>query len=285
VNPKVQEFIDKTPNIISKVGNVFNKRKKQKEKRKIAKIAKTAKTAKTAKIEESFEVNINDKNQTTKEVKIIKDDEFQNKQRESIRTLQIISDKIEQIHHGYAKGIIDYQETIFKYNSEIEKLKSQIKLEKKKISKEKELLIAIQHEILYENKTFDTLHHDFEEKIKSIKELKFEYKETMEISKYKEILKRKQRELDEILDKIEDKEIFFLNKELERVNLEEKLQPKQDNIITLENYLNEIENKKKHFEHTGLNKPLNLRIKNEITSKKENIEDAEITDIKQREGL
>jgi len=173
---------------------------------------------------------------------------------EAYRALKIIS----QINNLYTKGVVDYQNTISNYNIEIYKLKNKIELKTKEIAKEKEHLTTIENELFYESKTFDTLDYDFEQKINSIKDLKFEYKSIMSSDKYDEVLKRKHRELDEILDKIEDKERLLLNKELERLNLEEEeLKPKQDVIEVLNSSLYDMENEKKHFEFLGLNKTLN----------------------------
>ncbi len=172
---------------------------------------------------------------------------------EAYRALKIIS----QINNLYTKGVVDYQNTISNYNIEIYKLKNKIELKTKEIAKEKERVTTIENELFYESKTFDTLNYDFEQKINSIKDLKFEYKSIMSNDKYDEVIKRKHRELDEILDKIEDKERFLLNKELERINLEEELKPKQDIIELLNSSLYDMENEKKHFEFLGLNKTLN----------------------------
>ena len=152
----------------------------------------------------------------------------------------------------YKQGIIAYEEGIHRYVMEIEKLKNQINSQAKNNEKEKQALLVIESQITSEEKLLERLNEQFSQKVKSIEELKIEYRDMIDGAEYNKLLSRKKKELFEVLDEIEELEMTLLGKELERVNLLGKLEPRQRIIEEIEADLRELELEKEHFESTKL---------------------------------
>jgi len=171
-------------------------------------------------------------------------------------------EKLTQVDRRYTQGVFEYKENIQTYNIEIEKLNNQITLEREYCDKEEKNLLMIEHELLFENKIYDKLQVKFLGFINSIEELKNEYKDVLDEVRYEVTLKRKEKELFECLADIEASELTLLNKELERLNVLESVEPKQKKLkkITLE--LKELEMEKAYFESIGLHKVSSLQVEN-----------------------
>jgi hypothetical protein len=161
---------------------------------------------------------------------------------------------IRQIDTLYKDGVLQYKESIYQYNIEIEKLKSNIENESKKSEQKEYDLLMIENEITYEAKLVDKQNSKFIEKVKSIDELKHDYKNVMEKQVYEEVLARKERELFDMLDDLEELELSLLNKELIRLNKVERLDPLRTKIYDLKVELRDLELKKNYLENTGLGK-------------------------------
>lgn len=162
--------------------------------------------------------------------------------------------KLNEIDKFYKRGLVEYKENIQAYNIEIEKLKNQITFESEYCDKEEKRLLFIEHELGFESNIYEKLQVKFSQFINSIEELKNEYKDVLDEVRYRTTLKRKEKELFELLDDIEVSELTLLNKELERLNVVEKLEPKQVQLKKVKIALKEIEMEKSYFESMGLHK-------------------------------
>jgi hypothetical protein len=160
--------------------------------------------------------------------------------------------KIKEIDDLYQKGVIEYTESIYRYNIEIEKIRNEITITQAKNKKAEMALLDIEKSIEYQEQSLVALHQKFMQKTNSIVELKSEYKDALQVDLYQATLKRKKREVYELIDEIEEMELSFLNKELQRINLEELLEPKRMLLEELNRNLTELELEKSYFESTGL---------------------------------
>ena len=175
--------------------------------------------------------------------------------------LQLIH-KLNEIDRSYKRGVLEYKENIEVYNIEIEKLKNQIALDSEYCDKEEKNLLLLEHELLFESKLYDKLQVKFSQYINSMEELKTEYKDILEESRYEVTLKRKEKELFECLDELEVSELTLLNKELERLNIFEVFEPKQMQLKRVKIALKELEMEKTYFESMGLHKVSNVQLEN-----------------------
>jgi len=161
-------------------------------------------------------------------------------------------DVAREIEKHYRDGIIAYSEGMSRYVLETSKLKASINTEKKLIEKDEAALLLLERQVGYDEKLLQKYNNNFSKKIHSIQELNREYKEILDNEEYLKLDKRKLHELQEILDEIEELEMTVLLRELERVNLLLKLEPKRRIILALERELKELELDKAYFESTKL---------------------------------
>lgn len=157
-----------------------------------------------------------------------------------------------EIENHYRDGIIAYVEGISRYSLETSKLKANISTEKKLIEKDEATLIVFERKVSYDEKLLQKYNDSFSQKIHSIQELNREYKEILEDAEYLKLDKRKQHELQELLDEIEELEMTLLHRELERTNILLKLEPKRRLIRELESELTELNLDKEYFASTKL---------------------------------
>jgi hypothetical protein len=220
-----------------------------------------------------FELNNEELTQKTEDKKPMSKD-IENKKMNLIEVeksgfkLQLV-DKLNEIDRSYKRGVLEYKENIQSYIIEIEKLKSQIDLEREYSDKEEKNLLMLEHELVFESKAYDKLQVKFSQYINSIEELKNEYKDVLDEARYTVTLKRKEKELFELLDDIEVSELILLNKELERLNIVECLEPKQIQLKKLKIALKELEMEKAYFESIGLHKVSSVQLENKNFWKEE----------------
>jgi len=157
-----------------------------------------------------------------------------------------------EIENHYRDGIIAYVEGISRYSLETSKLKANISTEKKLIEKDEATLIVFERKVSYDEKLLQKYNDSFSQKIHSIQELNREYKEILEDAEYLKLDKRKQHELQELLDEIEELEMTLLHRELERTNILLKLEPKRRLIRELESEFTELNLDKEYFAFTKL---------------------------------
>ncbi|HIP51435.1 MAG TPA: hypothetical protein EYG94_05025 [Campylobacterales bacterium] len=183
-----------------------------------------------------------------------------------------LTHKLNEIDRNYKHGVLEYKEKIQAYNIEIEKLKNQIDLESENYNKEEKDILMIEHELIFENKTYDKLQVKFSQYINSIEELKNDYKDLLDETRYNITLKRKEKELFELLDDIEVSELTLLNKELEHLNMIENFEPKQLALKRVKIVLKELEMEKTYFESMGLHKVSNVQLENKSFLEEESSE-------------
>ena len=157
-----------------------------------------------------------------------------------------------EIESLYQQGTIVYTEGIRRYSLEIEKIKNKIDIEYQNKKAYEETLLVLDKAVEYEEKLLNTINIQFSQKINSIEELKNEYQEILKVREYTKLLKRKERELSLILDEIEEREMTVLHKELERLNILEKVEPIRREIQRLHQIMQELELEKEYFASTKL---------------------------------
>ncbi len=151
----------------------------------------------------------------------------------------------------YLKGLSVYAEKIKEYTLKIEKLKNQINYYAKQNEDLEQQLQEIENEISFDDKLLERLNNNLLVKIESRVLLKDEL-ENIEDKSYVRIFERIKEELLVMIDEIETLEIAVLKKELTRLNMVSKLEPKKFKIEELKGYLKEIELEKEHYEHTKI---------------------------------
>lgn len=151
----------------------------------------------------------------------------------------------------YLKGLSIYAEKIKEYTLKIEKLKNQINYYAKQNEDAEQQLQEIENEISFDDKLLERLNNNLLVKIESRVLLKDEL-ENIEDKSYVRIFERTKKELLAMIDEIETLEIAVLKKELTRLNMVSKLEPKKSKIEELKGYLKEFELEKEHYEHTKI---------------------------------
>jgi hypothetical protein len=229
--------------------------------------------------EEELEEKVHDKKSKSSDIK--NDNKSMNlvEVEKSAFKLQLIH-KLNEIDRNYKRGVLEYKENIQAYNIEIEKLKNQIILEREYCDKEEKNLLMIEHELVFESKAYEKLQVRFSSFINSIEELKNEYKDVLEEVRYETTLKRKEKEIFELLDDIEISELLLLNKELERLNMLEYFEPKQSELKRIKITLKELEMEKTYFESMGLHKVSSVQVENKSFWKEESREVVDTIEIK-----
>ena len=159
---------------------------------------------------------------------------------------------VREIENHYREGIIAYTEGLSRYVLEISKLKANISTEKKLIEKDEAVLLVLERGVGYDEKLLDKNNDTFSQKIHSLQELDREYKDMLENKEYQKLDTRKKHELQEILDEIEGLEMTLLQRELERLNMLIKLEPKRRLIRELKGELTELRLDKEYFEATKI---------------------------------
>lgn len=159
---------------------------------------------------------------------------------------------IKEMEKRYTQGTLAYTESLHRYTIEIEKLKAQIKTSIAEKAAEEKSLTKIEHENLYNEKLLDRLSDQFCKKAESIEELNDEYSSIIDTKEYTKILLRKKKDITALQDEIDEIETSLLDRELERLNLLEKLEPKRMAIAQMEAEITQLELEKEHFGLTKL---------------------------------
>ena len=177
-----------------------------------------------------------------------------------------IAKKIQEINSFYQKSFNNYQKNIQEYNSKITNIKDTIRFENKKNMQDKEAFTEAKNELHQEERSLDYLQNKLNQKIKSLEEFKQDNEENTKTSTYLKKFSKRKDELIELLEEVEESELALLNKELQRLNLLETLEPKLENIMKLENNLNILEKEKENFERIGFNEITQIAQKEETKS-------------------
>ena len=179
-----------------------------------------------------------------------KENTLQNKEVTFVRNgLSIAADDI--IRH-YQQSAMTYEDGLNRYILDINRLKKEIEHASYENEKEEENLRILKMHMYHEEKLLERFNAKFEQKIKSIEELKSEYAAILEQSEYRKLLRQKEKELLEIPVEIDEVEAKHLNDELEHLNMMLRLEPKRQHISDLENQLAILELEKDHYATTKL---------------------------------
>ncbi len=176
--------------------------------------------------------------------------EQQSQENENRSQLPTVVSDAENSTYKYAT--LAYAEALSSFSSRIESLKLKIETLKVSMEHEERLYAGVEKEVEFEQIMLERLSDRFCTKAESIVELESEYKASLDQAEYKKILNRKKRELIEIQSEIDGIEDLLLQKELERLNMLEKLEPKRDRLADLKSRLKELEIEKQHFENTKI---------------------------------
>ena len=152
----------------------------------------------------------------------------------------------------YQKGVLAYTKGVHQFKQEILKQKNLLQLKKDAIREDEKKLESFLYELGYDEKNLQKKQLEFLEKIRSIHELKSEYASLLDEGEYQKILDAKSKNIYALEDEIEELEMALLQKELERINLVEKLTPLRLEIQKLEDAIAELEFDKNHFESVAL---------------------------------
>ncbi len=185
-------------------------------------------------------------------------------------TISLIAREIED---RYKEGVFAYIDAVANYTEEIEKLKHKILLQTQLNSEDEAALQKFQNEIFFEERTLERLNEQFAQKAISMEEFKTQYSTFMEEGARRQILSTKEKEILALNDEIEEFEMKLLAQELERLNLLETLEPKRQVLLGLEEALEALEWKKKHFESTQLQQIHALPSVKEVSAEEGNEED------------
>ena len=163
---------------------------------------------------------------------------------------------IAEVQQHFLKGSIAYTEGIHRFNIEIKKLQNSIEWIEKTNQNDEEALLALESEISYDEKVLSRLNDRFMLKIKSLEELKSEYKEIVSDDDYATMYHRKKEAVSEILDEIETFERTLYSRELQRINLLKKLAPIRQELKNYKHNLKNLLLEKGHFESTQIHQVL-----------------------------
>ena len=179
-----------------------------------------------------------------------KENSIQNRQVTLVQNgLTVAADEI--LRH-YQQGAMAYEEGLSRHILEINKLKEEIEHAAKACEKEEHALLMLEMQMHHEEKLLERFNATFEQKIKSLEELKSEYADILEQSEYRKLLRQKEKELLEILVEIDEVEAKHLSDELEHLNLILKLEPKHQHNAALQNQLKILDLEKDHYATTKL---------------------------------
>jgi hypothetical protein len=176
-------------------------------------------------------------------------------------TIEIIRQRtIKEIKEEFAQNVLTLVEAKAKYEENVSKTKNDIKRIKNNLKPLQDELQKIEIEIKILESHYKKLNNDFDTLIKALDELKYEYKHNMDESKYYEIYRRKYREQKRIVDDIEQKELELLNRELERLNKIEEMEPLLQEIERNEIALEYLENEHDKLIQIGMHKLNNSQL-------------------------
>jgi len=171
-------------------------------------------------------------------------------QPEAVQTQVAIA--LRDIESQYAKGTQTYIEGIRHYTLHIAKLKSQIETLEDENKEQEKALSPLNDDIHYSQRLLDRLNEAFTQQVVTLEALDEVYAQVVEKETQKNILSQKQKELNRLLDEIEELETNLLSHELQRLNVLAILEPKQRQIKQLQTQIREAELEKEHFVTTKL---------------------------------
>lgn len=187
---------------------------------------------------------------------------------------------VEEVRNIVANNIINYAEKQAKYNEEIKNITYTINEKEKELQPLEMELNSIKTTIVSLQDAYDELGKRFEVVVKFMSELKFEHKGDLDPQKYSEKYGRKKRELIDLIDDISNKELQLLEKERERLNKIEEINPLMIDLKKTKKVKDILENSKEKFLSVGILEIGNLQLENMNidTSNTEDIIDVDMSE-------
>lgn len=187
---------------------------------------------------------------------------------------------VEEVRNIVANNIIGYVEKKANYDEEIKNITYTIKEKEKELQPLEMELNSIKITIVSLQDAYDELGRRFEVLVKSMSELRFEHKGDLDPQKYAEKYGRKNRELIELIDDISNKELQLLEKERERLNKIEEINPLMIDLKKTKKVKDILENSREKFLTVGILEIGNLQLENRNidTSNTEDIIDVDMSE-------
>ena len=166
---------------------------------------------------------------------------------------------IEEIRNQISHNVLSFADSISTYHQKIADTKNSINRAKIKLQPFQNDLQELEEKLVILDSHYEELHHGFDKQIYSLDMLKHEYKKSMKKSKYHEAYQRKKRELKHLLDEIEHKELELLNREHDRLNKVEEMEPMLQGLEHHEVALEYMENEYTKLISVGTHKISSLQ--------------------------
>ncbi len=159
---------------------------------------------------------------------------------------------IREVENRYREGLLAYMDALARFEEEIGVVEGKISRLKALSAPDEAKLSLYAEEIRVEERMLERLNAELLQKIAIYEAFLNEYADMVDDEAAAKVKRTKSREIVMLHDEIEESELALLQRELERLNLIEKLEPIRQEIRHLEGVQSELERKKKHFEHTRL---------------------------------
>lgn len=156
------------------------------------------------------------------------------------------------IHGLYIMGTLRYTQKLQHLTLEIEKCKTQIEMQIQNNAAQEQQHADLQSEQDLEERLLERVHRAHLQKLDELITLEREYRQHLEAGEYQKIRTKKQDELQHTQEEIETLEHALLHRELERLNVLEKLTPKRATLTALQETLLSLEQDKSYLERTAL---------------------------------
>ncbi len=168
----------------------------------------------------------------------------------------------QEVYSQFSQNTLSFAEAEAKHSQKVSNTKNTIDRKKRELQPLHNDLQDVKTKIAVSESDYENLHHKFDKQIYSLELLKYEYKESMEESKYCEAYQGKERKLKRLLDEIEQKEMELLNRERDRLDKAEEMEPMLQALKEHEIALKYLEEEHRNLISAGLLKLGNPQIEN-----------------------
>ncbi len=178
-------------------------------------------------------------------------------------SIQVAEHRItEKIRNEMSQKVLNFAETVASYHEKIRNTEYDLNREKMNLQPLQDELRLLQTKVKVLESRCEELNYEFEKKNYLLDELRHDYRDSMDESKYREIHQRKERELNRLLDDIHHKESEFLSREQDRLNKIEEMEPIFQAIDGHEIAFEYLKNEHTRLVTVGTLKLSNLQIEN-----------------------
>jgi chromosome segregation ATPase len=168
-----------------------------------------------------------------------------------------------EVKNSIDKATLNYATILKEYAIKISQVKEQIKLQESKTEVFENRLKILVQDIDYEIRLLKRLNDSFVKKADIIEEFQVEFEDTLDEDKFKTLHRRKIKDMIQLTDEIEEVEQTLLEKELQRLNLLDELEPYQNRLEELQQELSSLELEKDHYESIQIHNLSNITHKDE----------------------